>query len=71
MLELLVLGETLLRLVGGLCQQTFHFGNLVFHFCDIRTKIKDILGAFMFGGEASEKKVRFLAKWYVWLLVRS
>ena len=27
---------------------------------DIRTKIKDILGAFMFGGEASEKKVRFL-----------
>lgn len=28
---------------------------------DIRTKIKDILGAFMFGGEASEKKVRFLS----------
>jgi len=23
---------------------------------DIRTKIRDILGAFMFGGEASEKK---------------
>jgi len=28
---------------------------------EIRTKIKDILGAFMFGGEASEKKVRFLS----------
>lgn len=28
---------------------------------DIRTRIKDILGAFMFGGEASEKKVRFLS----------
>ena len=28
---------------------------------DIRTKIKDIFGAFMFGGEASEKKVRFLS----------
>ena len=28
---------------------------------DIRTKIKGILGAFMFGGEASEKKVRFLS----------
>lgn len=28
---------------------------------NIRTKIKDILGAFMFGGEASEKKVRFLS----------
>ena len=28
---------------------------------DIRTKIKDILGAFMFGGEASEKKVKVLS----------
>ena len=28
---------------------------------EIRTKIKDILGAFMFGGAASEKKVRFLS----------
>jgi len=28
---------------------------------DIRTRIKDILGAFMFGGEASEKHVRFLS----------
>ena len=28
---------------------------------DIRTKIRDILGAFMFGGEASEKKVKFLS----------
>jgi ATP-binding cassette subfamily F protein uup len=28
---------------------------------DIRTKIRDILGAFMFGGEASEKKVRILS----------
>ena len=28
---------------------------------DIRTKIRDILGAFMFGGEASEKKVRMLS----------
>ena len=28
---------------------------------DIRTRIKDILGAFMFGGEASEKRVRFLS----------
>ena len=28
---------------------------------DIRTKIKDILGAFMFGGEASEKRVKFLS----------
>ncbi|MDR1981812.1 MAG: ABC-F family ATP-binding cassette domain-containing protein [Tannerellaceae bacterium] len=28
---------------------------------DIRTKIHDILGAFMFGGEASEKKVRVLS----------
>ncbi len=28
---------------------------------DIRTKIRDILGAFMFGGEASEKKVRVLS----------
>lgn len=28
---------------------------------DIRTKIRDILGAFMFGGEASEKKVHVLS----------
>ena len=28
---------------------------------DIRLKINDILGAFMFGGEASEKKVKFLS----------
>lgn len=28
---------------------------------DIRTKIKDILGAFKFGGEASEKKVKVLS----------
>lgn len=28
---------------------------------DIRTKIRDILGAFMFGGEASEKKVTVLS----------
>ncbi|MDR2810399.1 MAG: ABC-F family ATP-binding cassette domain-containing protein [Tannerellaceae bacterium] len=28
---------------------------------DIRTRIRDILGAFMFGGEASEKKVRVLS----------
>jgi len=28
---------------------------------DIRTKIKDILGAFMFGGEASTKKVKVLS----------
>jgi ATP-binding cassette subfamily F protein 3 len=28
---------------------------------DIRTKIRDILGAFMFGGEASEKKVKVLS----------
>lgn len=28
---------------------------------DIRTKIRDILGAFMFGGEAAEKKVRVLS----------
>ena len=28
---------------------------------DIRLKIRDILGAFMFGGEASEKKVRVLS----------
>ena len=28
---------------------------------DIRTKIKDILGAFMFGGEASSKKVKVLS----------
>lgn len=28
---------------------------------DIRTRIKDILGAFMFGGEASEKRVKFLS----------
>ena len=28
---------------------------------DIRTKIRDILGAFMFGGEASEKKVNVLS----------
>lgn len=28
---------------------------------DIRTKIKDILGAFMFGGEASDKKVKVLS----------
>ena len=29
---------------------------------DIRTRIRDILGAFMFGGEASEKKVKVLKK---------
>ena len=28
---------------------------------DIRTRIRDILGAFMFGGEASEKKVKVLS----------
>lgn len=28
---------------------------------DMRLKIRDILGAFMFGGEASEKKVKFLS----------
>ncbi len=28
---------------------------------DIRTRIRDILGAFMFGGEASDKKVKVLA----------
>lgn len=28
---------------------------------DVRTKIRDILGAFMFGGEASEKKVKVLS----------
>ena len=28
---------------------------------DIRTKIRDILGSFMFGGEASEKKVKVLS----------
>ncbi len=28
---------------------------------DIRTKIRDILGTFMFGGEASEKKVKILS----------
>ena len=28
---------------------------------DIRTKIRDILGAFMFGGEASEKRVKVLS----------
>ena len=28
---------------------------------DIRLKIRDILGAFMFGGEASDKKVKFLS----------
>ena len=28
---------------------------------DIRTRIRDILGAFMFGGEASDKKVRVLS----------
>ena len=28
---------------------------------DMRTKIRDILGAFMFGGEASDKKVRVLS----------
>ena len=28
---------------------------------DIRTKIRDILGAFMFGGEASDKKVQVLS----------
>lgn len=28
---------------------------------DIRTKIRDILGAFMFGGESSEKKVKVLS----------
>jgi len=28
---------------------------------DIRTKIRDILGAFMFGGEASDKKVQILS----------
>ena len=26
---------------------------------DIRTKIRDILGAFMFGGENSEKRLRY------------
>lgn len=26
---------------------------------DIRLKIRDILGAFMFGGEASDKKVKY------------
>ena len=29
---------------------------------DIRTKIRDILGAFMFGGEASDKKVEVLSR---------
>ncbi|MDE7181006.1 MAG: ATP-binding cassette domain-containing protein [Muribaculaceae bacterium] len=28
---------------------------------DLRTKVRDILGAFMFGGEASEKKVKVLS----------
>ena len=28
---------------------------------DIRLKIRDILGAFMFGGEASDRKVKFLS----------
>ena len=28
---------------------------------DIRTKVRDILGAFMFGGEASDKKVQVLS----------
>ncbi|MDO9154299.1 MAG: ABC-F family ATP-binding cassette domain-containing protein [Paludibacter sp.] len=28
---------------------------------DVRTKIRDILGAFMFGGEASDKKVKILS----------
>src|SRR5450759_1718541 len=28
---------------------------------DVRTKIRDILGAFMFGGEASDKKVQVLS----------
>ena len=28
---------------------------------DIRLKIRDILGAFMFGGEASDKKVKVLS----------
>ena len=28
---------------------------------DIRTKIRDILGAFMFGGEASDKRVKVLS----------
>src|SRR5690554_7488710 len=28
---------------------------------DIRTKVRDILGAFMFGGEASDKKVKVLS----------
>ena len=28
---------------------------------DIRTRIRDILGAFMFGGEASDKKVKVLS----------
>ena len=28
---------------------------------DIRTKIRDVLGAFMFGGEASDKKVKVLS----------
>ena len=28
---------------------------------DVRTKIRDILGAFMFGGEASDKKVKVLS----------
>ena len=30
---------------------------------DIRLKIRDILGAFMFGGEASDKKVKVLSGW--------
>jgi ATP-binding cassette subfamily F protein 3 len=30
-------------------------------FGDVRTKIKDILGAFMFGGEAIDKKVKMLS----------
>ena len=33
----------------------------VFAVGDIRTKIRDILGAFMFGGEASDKKVKVLS----------
>ena len=28
---------------------------------EVRTKIRDILGAFMFGGEASDRKVKFLS----------
>ena len=28
---------------------------------DIRTKVKDILGAFMFGGDSSTKKVKVLS----------